>query len=243
MPKTHLSNIDYEIYANTIALVCQNGNFQIENTADKGAMTLSSLGVIQIGVPSVSLVAANYTQGGTFSITAGGLSPQIQISTVSDGSTSDISLNSDGIEIGLLMAGEGPSTLLSFGPAMLTALVSEGGAFSKLVMLPDQISMEVGTTLLNITDEGLTITSGDTVFSVTPEGISEVSGDSTRALNSEGHNLTASETELNISPSGVEIESASLSIEVEGTNELNASVSNYSFDATCEIESAITTIE
>lgn len=243
MSKSHVSNSNYQILANTVEIVSQTGIFNLANSGDQGAINISALGAIDIKTPSVAIGIADFINGGSFSVLAGGGEPIVQLSSSSTVANSTISLANSGIGLSYLMADSGPASVLNFGSGILSAVVSEGNFFSKLSMLPDEVIIEVGSTILSISDEGLTITSGETVFSVTPEGINEASGDVTRELNSEGHNFTSAETELNVSASGTELETPSLTLEVEGTSEENASVKNSTFDATGEIESAMTTIE
>lgn len=243
MSSSKVSNIDYQVMANTVEIVSQTGIFSIANSGDQGAVNISALGVIQLETPSVSVGLESFINGGSFNVLAGGVGPVVQLSSASTVANANLSLANTGIGISFLMADSGPASVLNFGSAILSAVVSEGELFSKLTMLPDEVLIEVGSTTLSISDEGFTVTSGETVFSVTPEGINEASGDVTRELNSEGHNFTSAETELNVSAGGTELETPSLTLEVEGTSEENASVKNSSFDATGEIESAMTMIE
>jgi hypothetical protein len=243
MSKSHVSNSDYQVLANTVEIVSQTGIFTIANSGDQGSINLSALGVIQLQTPLVSIGLADFINGGSFNVLTGGIAPVVQLSSASTVANSNISLANSGVGISYMMADSGPASVLNFGSAILSAVVSEGALFSKLTMLPDEVLIEVGSTILSISDEGFTVTSGDTVFSVTPEGINEASGDVTRELNSEGHNFTSAETELNVSAGGTELETPSLTLEVEGTSEENASMKNSTYDATGEIESAITTIE
>lgn len=243
MAKSSVSNYNHQLMANTIELVSQTGIFTIANSGNKGSLELSALGTIKANLPTVSLEAMNFDSGGSFTVLAGGVGPVIQVETSSEGGNSSLVLANSGVAISYLAPDGGPASVVNLGPAMLSAVVSEGGLFSKLTMLPDEVTIEVGTTILSISEEGLTITAGETVVSITSEGINETSGDTSRALNSEGHNFTAAETELNVGSSGVSLEAATLNIEVDGAKEENASTATSSFDATGSVESAMTTIE
>lgn len=243
MSKSHVSNSDFQVLANSVEIVSQTGILTLANSGNQGAINISALGVVQISTPLVNVGIEDFVNGGSFNVLVGGTTPVAQLSIASAIANSNLSLANTGIGISYMMADSGPASVLNFGSAILSAVVSEGAMFSKLTMMPDEVVVEVGSTILSISDEGLTITSGDTVFSVTPEGINEASGDVTRELNSEGHNFTSAETELNVSAGGTELETPSLTLEVEGTSEENASVKNSSFDATGEIESAMTMIE
>jgi len=243
MAKTHVSNFDYQILAYTIELVSQNGNLKIANSANKGAVSLSALGVIQIGVPSVAILASNYSDGGAFTVNAGGSSPQIQLAASSEVAVPSLNMNNEGIAISYLVNDGGPASALTFGSGLLSAVVSEGAAFSKLLMTPESVTIEVGSTILEISDEGFMVTSGETIFNVTPEGINETSGDTTRKLNLEGHNFNAAETKFNVGASGIEASSSTFMVEVDGSNEVTAASLTASYDASGDIESAMTTIQ
>ena len=243
MAKSSVSNSSHQLMANTIELVSQTGIFTIANSGNQGAIELSALGSIKATLPTVSVEAMNFDVGGSFTIMAGGASPVIQVATASEGGTASLGLANAGVAISYLSPDGGPASVVNLGPSLLSAVVSEGGLFSKLTMMPDEVTIEVGTTILSISDEGLTITAGETVVSVTSEGINETSGDTSRALNSEGHNFTAAETLLNVGSSGVSLEAATLNLEVDGAKEENASTATSSFDASGSVESAMTTIE
>jgi hypothetical protein len=243
MAKSSVSNYNYQVMANTIELVSQSGIFNIANSGNQGTLNLSALGSIKVNIPTVSLEALNFDSGGSFCVLAGGVGPVIQVGTSSETGSSSVVLANSGVAISYLAPDGGPASVVNLGAAQINAVVSEGGLFSKLTMLPDEVLIEVGSTILSISDEGLTITAGETVVSVTSEGINEVSGDTSRELNSEGHNFTAAETVLNVGSAGVSLEAATLNMEVDGAKEENASTATSSFDATGSVESAMTTIE
>jgi len=242
--KSHTSNFIYDVTAQSISLVAQSGLFSMVNSGDCGGIRIAAPGSIQMETPFVTVKSLDYLgDGGAFSVDACGVSPSIKLSAVSEDSSGQIAINNAGVAASFIGPGAAAATSLNLGAGIFGAVVGSGGLFSKLTMLPDEVIIEVGTTILSISDEGLTITAGETVVSVTPEGINEVSGDTTRVLNSEGHNLSAAETVCNINPSGFELECASSSIQIDGTGESNASVMSTSCDASGEFESAMTTIE
>jgi hypothetical protein len=232
------------VTAQSISLVAQDGLLSIVNSGNCGGIRLAAPGSIQIETPFVTVKSVDFLEeGGCFSVDAAGMNPALTLSAIGENSKGSVAINNSGVAASFIGPEASAAVSLNLGAGIFGAVVGGEGLFSKLTMLPDEVIIEVGTTILSISDEGLTITAGETVVSITSAGINEASGDTSRELNSEGHNFTAAETILNVGSAGVSLEAATLNLEVDGAKEENASSATASFDSAGSIESAMTTIE
>ena len=210
-------------------------------------------------LPIAILTLAQRETGALIDLSVDGKEPGITLkSLATNGKMSTIAVDHLGINITSIF--KGPAGSISIKPAEMTLSIGPADDGAAILLTPKSIIFKVGKTKMTLTDGGI-FTSASTVDikcdklgedvgdgvvirKVSEVGITEIVGVVvTRVMTAEGHMSTAAEVVVNVGVAGLVTEGPVNTVEVEGSNENNSTVSSEVVDATQLITSGVIAAE
>lgn len=210
-------------------------------------------------LPIAILTLAQRETGALIDLSVNGREPGITLkSLATNEEMSTIAVNHLGIKITSILKGFAGS--ISITPAEMKLSMGPADDGAAILLTPKSIIFKVGKTKMALTEDGIVTSApavaikcddlveevgdGGVIRKVSAAGIEEiVAAVVTRVVTAEGHLFTAAEVVVNVGVAGLVTEGPVNTVEVEGSNENNSTVSSEVVDATQLITSGVIAAE